>query len=53
MLEARDRVGGRVTQTRLPDGRLVQLGGEVGGPGHTAYAQLVDERSEMRQFCPA
>ena len=43
VLEARDRVGGRVTQTRLPDGRLVQLGGEVVGPGHTAYAQLVDE----------
>jgi monoamine oxidase len=43
VLEARDRAGGRVTQTRLPDGRLVQLGGEVVGPGHTAYAQLVDE----------
>jgi monoamine oxidase len=25
----------------LPDGRLVQLGGEVVGPGHSAYAQLV------------
>jgi monoamine oxidase len=43
VLEARDRVGGRVSQTRLPDGRLVQLGGEVVGPGHTAYAQLVKE----------
>lgn len=43
VLEARDRVGGRVTQTGLPDGRLVQLGGEVVGPGHTAYAQLVTE----------
>ncbi|HSE07264.1 MAG TPA: NAD(P)/FAD-dependent oxidoreductase [Nocardioidaceae bacterium] len=43
VLEARDRVGGRVVQTRLADGRLVQLGGEVVGPGHTAYAQLVDE----------
>jgi monoamine oxidase len=43
VLEARERVGGRVTQTRLPDGRLVQLGGEVVGPGHTAYSQLVDE----------
>lgn len=43
VLEARDRVGGRVTQTSLPDGRLVQLGGEVVGPGHTAYAQLVGE----------
>ncbi len=43
VLEARDRVGGRVTQTSLPDGRLVQLGGEVVGPRHTAYAQLVEE----------
>jgi monoamine oxidase len=43
VLEARDRVGGRVAQTRLTDGRLVQLGGEVVGPGHTAYAQLVGE----------
>ncbi len=43
VLEARDRVGGRVTQTRMPDGRLVQLGGEVVGLGHTAYAQLVAE----------
>ncbi len=43
VLEARDRAGGRVSQTRLPDGRLVQLGGEVVGPGHTAYAQLVAE----------
>jgi monoamine oxidase len=43
VLEARDRVGGRVTQTALPDGRLVQLGGEVVGPHHTGYAQLVAE----------
>lgn len=43
VLEARDRVGGRVAQTGLPDGRLVQLGGEVVGPEHTAYAQLVEE----------
>lgn len=43
VLEARDRVGGRVAQTGLPDGRLVQLGGEVVGPAHTAYAQLVAE----------
>lgn len=43
VLEARERVGGRVAQTRLSDGRLVQLGGEVVGPSHTAYAQLVAE----------
>ena len=31
VLEARNRPGGRVEQTRLADGRLVQLGGEVVG----------------------
>ena len=30
-------------QTRLPDGRLVQLGGELVGEFHTAYRGLVDE----------
>ncbi|MCI0688572.1 MAG: FAD-dependent oxidoreductase [Sporichthyaceae bacterium] len=43
VVEARGRVGGRVEQTALPDGRLVQLGGEVVGPFHTAYARLVAE----------
>jgi monoamine oxidase len=43
VLEARNRPGGRVEQTELPDGRLVQLGGEVVGPFHTAYRGLVDE----------
>lgn len=43
VVEARGRVGGRVEQTTLPDGRLVQLGGEVVGPFHTAYAGLVAE----------
>jgi monoamine oxidase len=43
VLEARGRVGGRVEQTHLSDGRPVQLGGEVVGPFHTAYAGLVDE----------
>lgn len=43
VLEARDRVGGRVEQTESPDGRLVQLGGEVVGDGHTAYLGLVAE----------
>ena len=43
VVEARDRVGGRVSQAQLPDGRLVQLGGEVVGPHHTAYAGLVAE----------
>jgi monoamine oxidase len=40
---ARQRVGGRVEQAVLPDGRLVQLGGEVVGRAHTAYLELVAE----------
>ncbi|GAB7110972.1 FAD-dependent oxidoreductase [Streptomyces phaeofaciens JCM 4814] len=43
VLEARDRVGGRVEQARLPDGRTVQLGGEVVGRAHTAYLGLAGE----------
>src|SRR5262245_49209053 len=43
VLEARGRVGGRVEQVTLEDGRIVQLGGEVVGNGHTAYQQLVAE----------
>ena len=43
VLEARNRAGGRVEQTQLADGRLVQLGGEVVGPFHEAYCGLVDE----------
>ncbi len=41
VLEARDRVGGRVEQASLADGRLVQLGGEVVGRAHTSYLGLV------------
>jgi monoamine oxidase len=43
VLEARDRIGGRVEAVTQADGRSVQAGGEVFGPGHTAYAELVDE----------
>jgi putrescine oxidase len=43
VLEARDRVGGRVEQTDLPDGRRVQLGGELTGAFQTAYLGLADE----------
>ncbi|MFB7368237.1 flavin monoamine oxidase family protein [Streptomyces sp. NPDC056222] len=43
VVEARDRVGGRVEQASLPDGRLVQLGGEVVGRAHTSYIGLVGE----------
>ncbi|MBM3666244.1 MAG: FAD-dependent oxidoreductase [Actinobacteria bacterium] len=43
VLEARDRPGGRVVQTQLEDGRLVQLGGELTGSFQTAYRGLVEE----------
>ncbi|MDX6372319.1 MAG: monoamine oxidase [Nocardioidaceae bacterium] len=43
VLEARPRVGGRVEQVELADGRRVQLGGEVVGNAHTSYLSLVEE----------
>ena len=43
LLEARGRPGGRVEQTRMADGRIVQLGGEVVGSFHEAYIGLVAE----------
>ncbi|MFC7494928.1 MULTISPECIES: flavin monoamine oxidase family protein [unclassified Nocardioides] len=43
VLEARGRVGGRVEQVELDDGRRVQLGGEVVGSAHTSYLGLVEE----------
>jgi monoamine oxidase len=43
VLEARERVGGRVEQAVLDDGRIVQLGGEVIGPFHESYLALADE----------
>jgi monoamine oxidase len=43
VLEARNRPGGRVEQTQLEDGRLVQLGGEVVGPFQENYCGLVAE----------
>ena len=43
VLEARDRVGGRVEQVAVDAGRPVQLGGELVGPVHVAYLELVEE----------
>jgi monoamine oxidase len=43
VLDARDRVGGRVEQVSVDDGRPVQLGGEMIGEAHTAYLALVEE----------
>ncbi len=43
VLEARDRVGGRVEQVSVDDGMPVQLGGELIGEAHAAYLGLVEE----------
>ena len=43
VLEARDRVGGRVEQLASDGGRPVQLGGELVGQFHRAYLGLVEE----------
>lgn len=43
VLEARERVGGRVEQVSVDDCRPVQLGGEMVGHAHTAYLGLVEE----------
>jgi monoamine oxidase len=43
VLEARDRVGGRVEHELLPDGRALQLGGEVVGTSHRGYLDLAAE----------
>ncbi|HEY1480749.1 MAG TPA: NAD(P)/FAD-dependent oxidoreductase [Gaiellales bacterium] len=43
LLEGRDRVGGRVESELLPDGRTIQLGGEIVGEVHHAYLGLAAE----------
>jgi monoamine oxidase len=43
VLDARDRPGGRVEQVEIPDGRIVQMGGELVGDFHTAYLELIAE----------
>src|SRR5579875_3476893 len=43
VLEARARIGGRVHEVTLEDGRRLQLGGEVVGHAHTAYRTLCAE----------
>lgn len=42
VLEARDRVGGRVENGVLDDGQYVELGGQWIGAGHDAIQELVD-----------
>jgi len=43
VLEARERVGGRVEQVAVDGERPIQLGGELIGHAHTAYLGLVEE----------
>lgn len=43
VLEARDRVGGRLWSRRLGDGTAVDLGGQWIGPGQTRVRALADE----------
>ncbi len=43
VLEARERTGGRVEQEWLPDGRPVQLGGELTAEWQYAYLELAAE----------
>jgi monoamine oxidase len=43
VLEARDRVGGRVEEGRLPDGSPIELGGQWLGPTQSRMRALVDE----------
>lgn len=43
VLEARDRVGGRVENGLLDDGQYVELGGQWIGAGHDRVLELADE----------
>jgi monoamine oxidase len=42
VLEARDRVGGRVWSRELPNGAVIEMGAEFILPGNTAVRELVD-----------
>lgn len=43
VVEARDRVGGRIEGGHLQDGTPIELGGQWIGPGHTRMYELVDQ----------
>lgn len=43
VLEARDRVGGRVENKTLSDGSYVELGGQWIGPGYDALLEIIEE----------
>ena len=43
LLEARDRIGGRVHSERLQTGQVIDLGAQFIGDGQTRISALVDE----------
>lgn len=43
VLEARNRVGGRVENKTLPDGSYVELGGQWIGPGFDSLLEIIDD----------
>lgn len=43
VLEARDRIGGRVENGYLSDGEMVELGGQWIGPGHESMYELAQQ----------
>ena len=48
VLEARERVGGRMVRATTADGSVVDLGGQWGGATHHRFAALVDSLSLER-----
>ncbi|MFD3425912.1 flavin monoamine oxidase family protein [Nocardia fluminea] len=43
VLEARDRVGGKTLAALLPDGSVIEVGGQYIGPGQTMMYRLAEE----------
>ncbi len=43
LLEARERIGGRMVSTTTPSGAVVDLGGQWGGSTHHRFAALLEE----------
>ncbi|MFM7170434.1 MAG: flavin monoamine oxidase family protein [Cyanobium sp.] len=49
LLEANDRIGGRLQSITTPSGTVVDLGGQWGGPTHHLLAALLEE-FQLRRF---
>lgn len=48
VLEARDRIGGRVENSELADGRVIELGGQWIAPSHEGMTNFVDDYKLVR-----